>query len=134
MQNQRITSNSMSTNQAHLVNTGTLTHADLNNQIQRAERIAACMPAKLPFPKSRLDQGHLLRTHTGRDQFACGEGSFVLTNIALLPSGGQKKRIDIATPELNTLFVGDMGTPSPGRGARLALPVAVREPRCARPE
>lgn len=77
-------------------------------------RIAQCIPKTLPFPKERLENGALCSIN-GRDQFIAGNGSYVLTDIDLLPSGGENHFVSTPEPLFHTVLLGDMGATTDAR-------------------
>lgn len=77
-------------------------------------RLAQCIPKTLPFPQERLDNSAFCSIN-GRDQLLAGNGSYVLTDIALLPPGGESHSISAPEPLFHTILLGDMGTKSDRR-------------------
>lgn len=95
-------------------NSNTAARCGDGEQSSHAGYLAKCIPAKLPFPRERLDGGGLL-CNAGREQFMDWNGSFVLTAVDKLPAGGQHVDFKVTTPALQTVLLGDIGARSKGR-------------------
>lgn len=67
-------------------------------------------PYPLPFPGSRL-HNLVYQMNDSRTQLLDPKGSFILTNVDQLPSGGQKISINIESSNLELDLVGDIGEP-----------------------